>query len=144
MPDEPIWLTEEQVIRINQRLVEATDEPHLLMHSGLLSSGMARPKNRWAYGEQDVANLAGMLVLGIGMNHPFQQGNKRTALTSAKVFLQFNGYTFVAPDSQELGALIERSIVGMIPEQRFLRAMRGCTIPTEEWRAFQTSKPEAE
>ena len=98
---------------------------------------MARPKNRWAYGEQDVANLAGMLLLGIGMNHPFQQGNKRTALTAAKVFLQFNGYTFVAPDSGELGALIERSIVGMIPEARFLKAMQGCAIPTNEWIAFQ-------
>ena len=104
---------------------------------------MARPVNRWAYGEQDVANLAGMLVLGIGMNHPFQQGNKRTALTAAKVFLQFNGYTFVAPDSQSLGTLVERSIIGMIPEVNFLKAMRGCTIPTEEWRAFQLSQASA-
>jgi hypothetical protein len=66
---------------------------------GLLAA-MARPVNRWAYGEQDLANLAGILLLGIGVNHPFQQGNKRTALTAAKVFLQFNGYSFVAPDSE--------------------------------------------
>lgn len=98
---------------------------------------MARPTNRWAYGEQDVANLAGILLLGIGMNHPFQQGNKRTALTAAKVFLQFNGYTFVAPDSEPLGALIERSITGMIPEAAFLKAMRGCAILTEEWQTFR-------
>lgn len=140
MPSEPIWLTEDQVIRINERLVERTGEPHLLLSPGLLSSGMARPKNRWAYGEQDVANLAGMLLLGIGMNHPFQQGNKRTALAAAKVFLQFNGYEFVAPDSAELGVLIERSIVGMIPEGSFLKAMRGCAIPTEEWLSFQESQ----
>jgi death-on-curing protein len=141
LQSEPIWLTEEQVIRINERLVAITGEPHLLLHPGLLSSGMARPKNRWAYGEQDVANLAGMLVLGIGMNHPFQQGNKRTALTAAKIFLQFNGYTFVAPDGEPLGALVERSIVGMIPEANFLKAMRGCAIPTEEWISFQQSPP---
>ena len=116
-----------------------TGEPHILLFPGLLSSGMARPKNRWAYGEADMANLAGILVLGIGINHPFQQGNKRTALTTAKVFLQFNGYTFVAPDSPQLGALVERAIVGMISESIFLKAMRGCTIPTEEWRAFQAS-----
>lgn len=101
---------------------------------------MARPRNRWSYGEQDVANLAGILLLGIGMNHPFQQGNKRTALTAAKVFLQFNGYTFVAPDSEPLGALIERSIVGMISEASFLKAMRSCAILTEEWRTFQESR----
>jgi prophage maintenance system killer protein len=71
------------------------------------------------------------------MNHPFQQGNKRTALTAAKVFLQFNGYSFVAPDSEPLGALIERSITGMISEAVFLKAMRGCAILTEEWQTFQ-------
>ncbi|MBZ0148219.1 MAG: type II toxin-antitoxin system death-on-curing family toxin [Pseudorhodoplanes sp.] len=113
-----------------------TGEPHVLLYPGLLSSGMARPKNRWNYGERDVANLAGMLLLGIGMNHPFQQGNKRTALTAAKVFLQFNGYSFVAPDSEPLGALVERSITGMIPEGTFLQAMRKCALPTEAWDAL--------
>ena len=98
---------------------------------------MARPVNRWAYGEQDVANLAGILLLGIGVNHPFQQGNKRTALTAAKVFLQFNGYSFVAPDSEPLGALIERSITGVISEAVFLKAMRSCVLLTDEWRTFQ-------
>jgi death-on-curing protein len=140
LPSEPIWLTEEQIVRINQRLVEQTGEPYALLYPGLLSSGIARPKNRWTYGEEDVANLAGMLLLGIGMNHPFQQGNKRTALTAAKVFLQFNGYTFVAPDTEPLGALIERSIIGMIPEATFLRAMQSCAILTEEWRTFQEGR----
>jgi prophage maintenance system killer protein len=73
-------------------------------------------------------------------NHPFEQGNKRTAVTAAKVFLQFNGYTFVAPDTEPLGALVERSIIGMIPEATFLKAMRSCAIPTEEWRIFQWSR----
>jgi death-on-curing protein len=140
LPSEPVWLFEEQVIRINQRLVEQTGEPHLLLHPGLLAGGIARPVNRWAYGEEDVANLAGILLLGIGMNHPFQQGNKRTALTAAKVFLQFNGYSFVAPDSEPLGALIERSITGMISEAVFLKAMRGCAILTEEWQTFQNAR----
>jgi death-on-curing protein len=142
LPSEPVWLTEAQVIRINERLVEQTGEPHVLLYPGLLSSGMARPTNRWAYGEQDIANLAGILLLGIGMNHPFQQGNKRTALTAAKVFLQFNGYTFVAPDSEPLGALIERSITGMISEAVFLKAMRGCAILTEEWQTFRRQNSE--
>jgi death-on-curing protein len=136
LPSEPVWLTEDQVNRINQRLVEQTGEPHLLLYPGLLSSGLARPVNRWAYGEQDIANLAGVLLLGIGVNHPYQQGNKRTALTAAKVFLHFNGYTFVAPDSEPLGMLIERSITGMISEPIFLKAMRSCVVVTEEGRNF--------
>ncbi len=136
MPSEPIWLTEEQVIRINQRLVEKTGEPHFLRERGLLSSGISRPRNRWAYGETDVVNLAGVLLLGIGMNHPFEQGNKRTALTAAQVFLRFNGYNFVAPDGEPLGAFVERSIVGMIPEDIFLRTMQSCAIPLNDWEFF--------
>lgn len=100
---------------------------------------MARPRNRWSYGEQDITILAGVLLLGIGMNHPFQQGNKRTAITAAKVFLQFNGYTFVAPDGEPLGALVERSIVGMISEAVFLNTMRKCAIPTVEWEQLYPS-----
>jgi death on curing protein len=141
LPDEPIWLTEAEVIRINERLVEVTGEPHLVLyHAGLLSSGMARPKNGWAHGEQDIANLAGLLLLGIGINRPFRAGNRRTALAAAKIFLEFNGYSFVAPDSRELAVLIQRSVLGMIPEQNLLRAMRSCTIPTKDWRAFQASQ----
>ncbi len=91
MPAEPIWLTESQVIRINQRLVGQTGEPHFLRDRNLLSSGLARPIHHWGYGEQDIAHLAGYLLLGLGRNHPFEQGNKRTAMSSATVFLMMNG-----------------------------------------------------
>ena len=131
MRDEPVWLTDRQVIRINQRLVQQSNEPHLLVAPALLASGIARPRNRWAYGEADVIHLAGILLLGIGMNHPFQQGNKRTAIAAAKIFLDFNGYRLIAPDGDELAALIEGSIVGRIAEPTLLRALQSFAIPVK-------------
>lgn len=137
MPSEPIWLTDGQVVRINERLVDKTGEPHFLRDAGLLSSAMARPINRWAYGDEDIVSLAGSLLLGIGRNHPFEQGNKRTAMSASTIFLMFNGYTFTAPDGDKLGMFVERSLTGAISEALFMDTMRKCTITTEEWEALQ-------
>jgi death-on-curing protein len=100
---------------------------------------MHRPIHRWGYGDEDIVNLAGTLLLGIGRNHPFEQGNKRTALTAATVFLMFNGYTFVAPDGESLGQFVELSLTGAINESVFMATMRKCTITTEEWETFVRS-----
>lgn len=143
MPDddlEPIWLTEEQVIGINKRLVAVSDEPHFLREPGLLASAVARPRHRWLYADRDIVSLAGALLLGIGRNHPFAQGNKRTAMAAAAVFLRLNGYSFVAPDVAPLGVFVERSIIGTIAESIFLETFRKCVITTEEWEAFLRTK----
>jgi prophage maintenance system killer protein len=57
-------------------------------------------------------------------------------MAAATVFLRLNGYAFVAPDGEELGMFVERSILGSIPEPAFLKAMRKCVITTEEWEEF--------
>jgi death-on-curing protein len=142
LPSEPEWLTEADVVRINQRLVARTGEPHFLREPALLSSALARPRNRWAYHDYDIVSLAGSLLLGIGRNHPFEQGNKRTALASSTLFLLSNGYAFVAPDGEPLGMFVERSLTGSISEARFMDVMRTCTITTEAWEAYQRQKTE--
>jgi death-on-curing protein len=138
--NEPIWLTDSQVIEINRRLVAETGEPHFLRDAGLLSSALARPKNRWVYGDPDVVALAGILLLGIGQNHPFEQGNKRTALSAAAAFLLLNGYTLVAPDGEPLGKFVEQSITGEISQSVFIDTLRKCVITTEEWEEYQRQK----
>ena len=141
-PNEPIWLADSQVTEINKRLVAETGEPHFLRDPGLLSSALARPKNRWSYGEHDIVGLAGSLLLGIGRNHPFEQGNKRTALMAAATFLSLNGYALVAPDGEPLSTFVERSITGEISEPAFLKALGQCIVTTEEWEEYLTQKPE--
>ena len=87
----------------------------------------------------DIGHLAGALLLGIGRVHPFEEGNRRTALTSAGVFLAFNGYTFAAPDGESLGVFVARAITGAISESAFLQAMQDATVTIEEWDDFQTA-----
>jgi death-on-curing protein len=64
---------------------------------GLLESALARPINKFAYGETDLAVLAAAYGFGIARNHPFVDGNKRTALAAMIVFLGLNAFDLDAP-----------------------------------------------
>lgn len=68
----------------------------------LLDSAMARPINLQAYGElePDAAALAAAYAYGIARNHPFVDGNKRTAAVVSETFLALNGYTLAATDAE--------------------------------------------
>jgi death on curing protein len=59
--------------------------------AGLLESAIARPINKHGYGEQDAFELAAAYAFGIARNHPFNDGNKRTAWVMARLFLTLNG-----------------------------------------------------
>ena len=67
--------------------------------AGLLDSVLQRPCNLAAYGEPDAAALAASLAFGIARNHPFVDGNKRTAFVAAAAFLEINGYRFGASEA---------------------------------------------
>lgn len=63
---------------------------------GLFESALARPSQLAQYGEPDVADLAAAYAYGLARNHPFVDGNKRTAFMTAVFFLELNGHRFTA------------------------------------------------
>jgi death-on-curing protein len=67
---------------------------------GLLESAMARPQNLATYGEADAAGLAAAYAFGIARNHPFVDGNKRTAAVVSETFLALNGFGLTASDAE--------------------------------------------
>jgi death-on-curing protein len=71
-----------------------------------------------------MATLAAVLLLGIGQNHPFEQGNKRTVFLAAGFFLELNGYRFEVDDSEFLGALIREAIEKHREQSDFIRILR--------------------
>jgi death-on-curing protein len=85
---------------IGEPLVRALHGEQLAAHgggagvrdAGLLDSALQRPRNLAAYGEPDAAALAASLAYGIARNHPFVDGNKRTAFVAGAVFLELNGF----------------------------------------------------
>jgi death-on-curing protein len=132
LPSEPHWLKPAEVIAICRDAVSLTGEPFLLHRGELLLSALARPQNHWAYGEEDMRVLAVMLLLGIGQNHPFEQGNKRTALIAAAEFLEINGYRFSIDDSDFFGEIIRDAIDKKIEEDEFIKIMRTFIEPILE------------
>jgi death-on-curing protein len=67
---------------------------------GLFQSAMARPQNLASYGDPDAASLAASYAFGIARNHPFVDGNKRTALVVSETFLRINGYRLDATNAE--------------------------------------------
>ena len=85
----------------------------------------ARPKNLLQFGEgADMASLAVALLLGIARLHPFEQGNKRTALTSSIMFLRINGYDLKLPDSELLADVIIKAVERRLTEEKLVEVFR--------------------
>jgi death-on-curing protein len=91
---------------LDAAVIQAVHEEQLAEHGGgsgmrdpnLLASALARPQQLANYGVPDVADLAASYGLGIARNHPFIDGNKRTAFVSVELFLVLNGSGLMATD----------------------------------------------
>lgn len=81
----------------------------------LLESAMMRPQNLVGYGEPDAAELAAAYAFGIARNHPFVDGNKRTAAVVSETFLMLNGYNLDVNDA-ELVVVFLALAAGDLPE----------------------------
>ena len=93
---EPEWLELGIVLDFHAEQLSLFGGPDGIRDLGLLESALARPQNKFAYGETNLAVLAASYGFGIARNHPFVDGNKRTALASMIVFLNLNKLALVA------------------------------------------------
>ena len=93
-----VWLLDETVIAIHQRQISEHGGSEGLRDEGLLASALARLQHVLAYAQPppDLAVLAAAYAYGIARNHPFVDGNKRTALVAARTFLLLNGVNLEA------------------------------------------------
>ena len=97
---DPIWITEEMVQVIHDDQIATHGGAYGLRDAGLLSSAIARARNRYAYEGADVCELAAAYGYGIARNHPFVDGNKRTAFQVMYAFLKVHGFHFNAPEPE--------------------------------------------
>ena len=89
-PDEPVWIELEVALAIHDRQLAEHGGLIGVRDSSALDSALARARNHWAYGEKDLCRLAAGYAFGIARNHPFTDGNKRTAWVLARLFLSLN------------------------------------------------------
>jgi death-on-curing protein len=82
---------------------------------GLLESALARPENLAAYGKPDVCDLAAAYAYGLARNHPFADGNKRTAFVASATFLILNGRDLTATEVNVVETVLKLA-AGALPE----------------------------
>jgi death-on-curing protein len=108
---------------LEREIVEEFHRRQLKIHGGspgrrdanALESALDRPRNKAAYGDPDVFELAAAYLFGLARNHPFVDGNKRTAIVTAGVFLEDNGQMLTA-DNAKVAAFVLAVAAGEIIE----------------------------
>jgi len=113
-PNEPTWLTAAQVKMMHTEAIRLFGGLDGLRDEGLLESALGRPKHLWTYEDSpSLFRLAAAYAHGIAKNHPFLDGNKRTALLSIRAFLFRNGVSF-QPDEVDTVTMIEGLAAGKV------------------------------
>jgi death on curing protein len=121
------------IVWIEKSLALAIHERQLAEHGGgtgvrdeaLLDSALARPQQLFAYGDPppDLAALAASLAYGLARNHPFVDGNKRTAHVCYRVFLALNDARLIASDEEKYITMLKLA-EGSLSEDDFAEWLR--------------------
>jgi death-on-curing protein len=125
---EPIW--------VDRLVLNAVHFDLLRTHGGLpgirdenaLESALARPRQKWHYGRTtDLATLAAAYGYGLAHNHPYRDGNKRTAFLAMAVFLGLNGNEFGATEAEVVTTMLQLA-GGAMSEAALARWVRAHVI----------------
>ena len=124
-----VWLDKLLILAVHDEQLAEHGGLSGVRDNGLLESALARPEHLVAYGEPDVAELAASYGYGIARNHPFIDGNKRTAFVAALLFLAFNRCSFQASDSDKVIVMLKVA-AGEIAEAEFAIWLRTNSKPS--------------
>jgi death on curing protein len=124
LPNEPIWVPVEAIVEHNRLELRDTGEHHFVRDLGLLESALVRPRNAFAYGEEDPVILAVTLMDGVSRAHAFEQGNKRTAFAAMRLFLRANGYDTAFDDTIDWADKMIELLEHQLTKDQFAAALR--------------------
>jgi len=120
---EPEWVTLPIVVAIHDEQLAVHGGSSGLRDHALLESALGRPLNKWSYEQAELPELAAAYAYGLARNHPFVDGNKRTALLTLYTFLGLNGVDFVVPEA-DAAAIILSLAAGEVSEESLARWIR--------------------
>ena len=122
------WIAKATILKIHSaQLAEHGGIPGV-RDDGLLESALARPELKAQYGEADLALLAAAYAYGIARNHPFLDGNKRTAYVAMELFLLKNGMLLVSSDEDSVITFLKLA-AGELSEDGLAAWIRQNSVP---------------
>ena len=97
-----VWIDRALALAMHDRQLAEHGGGSGVRDEGMLDSALARPQQRHAYGDPppDLAELAAALAFGLARNHPFVDGNKRTAAVACETFILLNDAALEASDDE--------------------------------------------
>ena len=122
---KPVFLTLAEVIEIHKNQITEYGGTLGVRDFGLLQSALAQPEasfsGKWLH--EGFFSMASAYAFHFCQNHPFLDGNKRTALTSALVFLEMNGVSINEPHEELLEAMLKMA-EGRLTKQQFAEILK--------------------
>lgn len=127
--DEPDWFEADVVLAIHSRqLAEHGGQPGI-RDEGMLESALARPRQKWAYENADLYDLAAAYAYGISKNHPFLDGNKRTAAVICETFIELHDHEIKLDETAKYPHYLSLA-AGEHTEESFALWLRENSAPT--------------
>ena len=121
---KPVWIDERDALALHDRFLALEGGAPGLRDRGLLQSALARPQQLRAYGNKpNIIQMAAAYTAGIVRDHPFVDGNKRTGFVVGVLFLELNGYRFVASEENAAQAVLSLA-AGTLKEAAFAAWVR--------------------
>ena len=122
---DPVFLTLAEVIEVHVDQIRRYGGQAGLRDLGLLQSALAQPQASFAgqWFHNHLYPMAAAYTYHLSQNHPFIDGNKRTALASALVFLELNGISLLDPRGRLKNAMF-RIASGKMKKEEFERLLR--------------------
>lgn len=136
-----IYLTAGEVLAFNREILTQAGMPDetdtFLRDRGLLESAVQRPQNAAYYAAADLITQAALYMVGIALNHPFVDGNKRTGYISGMTFLRINGFldtlsADVILDDVQMGVWLEQAVSHQIAFETFAEHLRKRLSPSPD------------
>jgi death-on-curing protein len=116
--DSWIWLDAQVLLAVHEEQLAEHGGASGMRDAGLFESALARARHLAANGTADVAGLAAAYGFGLARNHPFADGNKRTAFVAVELFLILNGHELAADDGDCVLTMLALA-AGELDEQAF-------------------------
>jgi len=111
------WLSGNEVMALHELSIARFGGTHGIRDKNLLESAISRPQNMAIYDSASIFELAACYAHGIVKNHPFVDGNKRTSISAAGVFLELNGYILETNSAEMIVAVMHLAASKMQAEQ---------------------------
>ncbi len=122
-----VWLTRALLLAVHDEQIAEHGGASGIRDVGLLESAIARPLDHAGHDGADIAALGALYALAIARNHPFVDGNKRTAFVALETFLVLNGVALTAGDAEATVMMLDMA-AGTVGDAAFIAWVRRSVV----------------